>query len=127
MGRVSVAKPDVGAIEIAFELFLKRSLATCANEDRDFAGAATATLDNIVAVQAMFPVTSPAETAGQGKENKIAKAAAKGDVVAVWDELAKRLSKNKEYVELFKAAFPCEIASKHDITYARAANAIAMP
>ena len=82
------------------------------------------TLENIVAVQAMFPVTSPTEMAGQGKENRVAKAATKGDVVAVWNKLARRLRKIPEYVELFKAAFD-DIQNRRDITYAHAANAIA--
>ena len=81
-------------------------------------------LENIVAVQAMFPVTSGAEMAGQAGENRVANAAASGDVVKVWRLLAKRLRKIPEYVDLFKAAFD-DVNKKKDITYAHAANAIA--
>lgn len=85
-------------------------------------------LENVLACQAMFPVTSATEMAGQKSENHIAKAAAKGDLDGrrgVWTLLAKRLQGIPEYVELFKAAFPGEIQDEHDITYAHAANAIA--
>jgi len=86
------------------------------------------TLENILAVQAMFPVTSAAEMLGQGSENEVSEAAqAAGEeaACAVWNELAKRLRENDEYVALFKAAFPGEITRESDITYAHAANAIA--
>lgn len=82
-------------------------------------------LENILAAQAMFPVTSGAEMAGQGKENPIARAAAAGDLQRVWTILALRLQQNREYVRLFRAAFPDEIRQRRDITYAHAANAIA--
>ena len=85
-------------------------------------------LENVLACQAMFPVTSPTEMAGQKNENHIAKAAEKGDLAGrrgVWALLAKRLQRIPEYVSLFKAAFPDEIFTRKDITYAHAANAIA--
>ena len=81
-------------------------------------------LENILAVQAMFPVTSPTEMAGQVGENSIADAAAAGDLPGVWELLALRLQAIPEYVELFVVAFP-DINEATDITYARAANAIA--
>jgi len=86
------------------------------------------TLENILAVQAMFPVTSAAEMLGQGSENEVseaAQAAGEETVVAVWNERANRLRENDESVALFKAAFPGEIMRESDITYAHAANAIA--
>jgi cytochrome c peroxidase len=87
------------------------------------------TLENILACQAMFPVTSPAEMAGQLDENDIADAAAEGDLETVWVLLAERLQNNDDYVELFKAAFPPgdpnHVSTAEDITYAHAANAIA--
>ena len=86
------------------------------------------TLENVLACQAMFPVTSPAEMAGQpddGNDNSIAIAAAAGDVEAVWDSLAGRLQDPANgYVDLFIAAFD-DIDDASDITYAHAANAIA--
>ncbi len=90
-----------------------------------------ATLENILACQAMFPVTSGAEMAGQRGENPIADAAAIGDLSGpngVWAQLANRLRENPEYVKLFKAAFPKgknKIKKARDITFAHAANAIA--
>ena len=80
-------------------------------------------LENVIAAQAMFPVTSTTEMAGQAGENRIANAATAGDLPAVWEQLGERLQGIPEYVTLFMAAF--DIASPADITYALAANAIA--
>jgi len=88
------------------------------------------TLENILACQAMFPVTSGTEMAGQPGENSIADAAAAGNLAGeggVWQQLAHRLQEIPEYVELFKAAFPKgrnKVKRAQDITYAHAANAI---
>lgn len=84
-------------------------------------------LESLLAAQAMFPVTSAAEMAGQAGENDIADAAAAGDLAGpdgVWAQLADRLRDIPGYVDLFQAAYPGEIASKADITYVHAANAI---
>ncbi len=84
-------------------------------------------LDNALAAQAMFPVTSGAEMAGQPGENPIADAAAANNLAGaggVWDQIAGRLRSNPEYVDLFKAAY-ADIDSAADITYVHAANAIA--
>jgi len=80
-------------------------------------------LDNVLAAQAMFPVTSPTEMAGQGDENGISKAAALGNLPLVWKRLARRLRANETYVELFIQTFP-DINIRRDITYVHAANAI---
>ncbi len=80
-------------------------------------------LDNVLAAQAMFPVTSPAEMAGQGDENEISQAAALGDLPLLWERLADRLRSNETYVDLFIEAF-ADINSAGDITYVHAANAI---
>ncbi len=82
-------------------------------------------LEGMLASQAMFPVTSTTEMAGQRGENKVANAAANDDLPRVWELLAKRLRRNVEYVELFKSAYPSEIHSKGDINFVHAANAIA--
>ena len=85
-------------------------------------------LDNVLAAQAMFPVTSPAEMAGQKGENSIADARSLNNVAGkkgVWEQLARRLQENDEYVELFKRAFPDEVKEAGDITMVLAANAIA--
>ena len=84
-------------------------------------------LDNSLAVQAMFPVTSGAEMAGQAGENDQADAAAAGNLAGpggVWEQLANKLRAIPEYVDMFMAAYP-DIQSDSDITYVHAANAIA--
>jgi len=84
-------------------------------------------LDNVLAVQAMFPVTSGAEMAGQSGENSIADAAELnnlGNEAGVWELIADRLKEIPEYVSLFQAAYD-DIDSAADISYVHAANAIA--
>ncbi len=84
-------------------------------------------LDNVLAVQAMFPVTSGTEMAGQAGENPIADAAAVGNLAGpdgVWALLANRLREIPAYVELFEAAYD-DVVQPDDITYVHAANAIA--
>ncbi len=85
-------------------------------------------LDNVLAAQAMFPVTSPTEMAGQQGENEIANAKAAnkaGGPEGVWELLAQRLRGIPEYVALFREAYPGEVESAGDVTFVRAANAIA--
>lgn len=84
-------------------------------------------LDNPLAAQAMFPVTSGAEMAGQVGENGIADATSVGNLAGpdgVWAQLAERLQNNPEYVDLFIDTF-ADINAAGDITYVHAANAIA--
>jgi cytochrome c peroxidase len=84
-------------------------------------------LENVLACQAMFPVTSGTEMAGQPGENPIADAAAAGNLAGpggVWEQLAERLQDNDEYIAMFQAAFPGDVIDASDITYALAANAI---
>ncbi len=84
--------------------------------------------DNILAAQAMFPVTSPTEMAGQKGENPVADARSLNNAAGpggVWELLAGRLQAIPEYVELFKAAYPDEVHAADDITMVQAANAIA--
>ncbi len=81
-------------------------------------------LHNVLAVQAMFPMTSPVEMAGQKGENEIANAASLREFNRAWDELAARLQNIPEYVHLFKKAYP-HIRKKQDIRMVDAANAIA--
>ncbi len=80
-------------------------------------------LNNVLAAQAMFPVTSAEEMAGQGEENEISQAAASDDLPLLWERLAIRLRANDTYAELFIEAFP-DINAAEDITYVHAANAI---
>ena len=90
-------------------------------------------LENVIACQAMFPVTSATEMAGQVDEygvpeNPIIAAADAGKLAGengVWDLLARRLQDpDNGYVDLFINAFD-DIDGAIDITYAHAANAIA--
>jgi cytochrome c peroxidase len=79
----------------------------------------------VLAVQALFPVTSATEMAGQPGENTQADLAATGDLPALWDHLARKLAAIDGYVELFEAAFPDEVSGPGDLTFVQAANAIA--
>ncbi|MCA9930839.1 MAG: hypothetical protein KC419_20280 [Anaerolineales bacterium] len=86
-------------------------------------------LDNVLAVQAMFPVTSGDEMRGapgdvdiNGDVNEIAMFEA-DDLPAVWDALIDRLLSHPEYVELFQAAYP-DIPAE-ELGFEHAANAIA--
>ena len=66
-------------------------------------------LENVLAAQAMFPVTSPAEMAGQRGENSFAEAKALNNLAGhngLWEQLAERLQDIPEYVEMFEKAFP---------------------
>jgi len=84
-------------------------------------------LETVLAAQAMFPVTSGTEMAGQAGENSVADAAAAGNLAGpggVWEQLAVRLQGIPEYVTRFMAAFP-DVTQASDITYVHAANAIA--
>ena len=80
-------------------------------------------LENILAVQVMFPVTSAAEMAGQSGENEIADAV-QVTLTDVWDILAQRLQSIPGYVDLFIDVFD-DISDYGDITFVHAANAIA--
>ncbi|TCK17176.1 cytochrome c peroxidase [Thiogranum longum] len=84
-------------------------------------------LDSVLAAQAMFPVTSAAEMAGQAGENTVADAAAAGDLAGVngvWAQIARRLQAIPGYVDQFVAAYD-DVDVADDITFAHAANAIA--
>jgi cytochrome c peroxidase len=85
-------------------------------------------LANPLAVQAMLPVTSSAEMAGQPGENPVADAAAEEFFTGengVWSLLTQRLRAIPEYVALFRDAYPGQITTADDIQFKDAANAIA--
>ena len=82
-------------------------------------------LDNALAVQALFPVTSATEMAGQTGENPIADLAEDGDFSGIWNTLQERLRAIPEYVALFEDAFPKLKNGSNQLTFADAANAIA--
>ena len=84
-------------------------------------------LDNIVAAQAMFPVTSGAEMAGQAGENPqgdATSAVSNGNFSAVWNHIADKIKANSTYVDLFTFTFD-DVNSANDITYVHVANAVA--
>ena len=81
-------------------------------------------LDSALAVQALFPVTSGTEMAGQPGENPVADAAAAGNLPLVWELLAARLRGIDGYASRFVAAFD-DIGVPADITMVHVANAIA--
>lgn len=78
-------------------------------------------LDNVLAAQAMFPVLSASEMAGQKGENPVATAVAEDRVTDAWDALVKRLADTPGYREMFNAAYP----DNSEITMVQAANALA--
>ncbi len=84
-------------------------------------------LENILAAQAMFPVTSLDEMRGQpGDEDKFDNELAdlpEDDPTAVWDALMKRLLAIPEYVAMFRAAYPHD--ARNELGFQHAANAIA--
>ena len=118
---------NLGALEFRV-LFHDGRVAPDINAPSGFASPAGAALppglDSVLAAQAMFPVTSGTEMAGQPGENPVADAAARGDLPAVWDQLASRLRGNDRYVEQFVSAFD-DVSGAADITFVHAANAIA--
>ncbi len=86
-------------------------------------------LDNILAAQAMFPVTSRAEMRGDprdydlaGQVNEVGSTGEK-DLAAVWRALTARLVAIPAYRELFAAAYPDVPAD--ELGFEHAANAIA--
>ncbi len=77
-------------------------------------------LDNALAVQAMFPVTSGDEMRGKPGENEIANASSN---TQVWSRLMDRLLTIDEYRDLFAAAYPD--VPESELGFQHAANAIA--
>lgn len=86
-------------------------------------------LQNVLAVQAMFPVTARDEMRGNrgdvdvlGQPNELA-AVADTNMPAVWNGLMARLLAIPDYVTLFQAAYPD--VPLPELTFAHAANALA--
>ncbi|MBK8989307.1 MAG: cytochrome-c peroxidase [Chloroflexi bacterium] len=86
-------------------------------------------LDNILAVQAMFPVTSVDEMRGLpgdldvfGQPNELA-LIPEDDWTTLWESLMARLLALPGYVALFQAAYPA--VPPADLTFVHAANALA--
>lgn len=79
-------------------------------------------LDNILAAQALFPMTSQFEMAGNPKENEVA-GAAHDRVDAVWPILAKRVRVIPEYGDMFVEVF-ADVTQPSDVNITHIANAI---
>ncbi len=80
-------------------------------------------LNSILAVQALFPLTSQFEMAGDPGENQVA-GAAYDRIDAVWPILAQRVRAIAEYARRFAAAFD-DVNGPLDIDITHIANAIA--
>ena len=80
-------------------------------------------LGNVVAAQAMFPVTSHIEMAGTFGENVVANAANRAHEY-VWPVIAERIRTVPAYVERFRNAFD-DVEHATDITMVHVANALA--
>lgn len=80
-------------------------------------------LNSILAVQALFPLTSQFEMAGDPKENQVA-GAAYDRIDAVWPILAKRVRIIPEYATQFVAAFD-DVVDPLDVDISHIANALA--
>ena len=84
-------------------------------------------LDSLLAKQALFPVTSAIEMAGESGENQVATAVAHYQLSGengAWNLLAKRLQRLPAYVKYFQKAFD-DVRGSDDITYVHVANALA--
>lgn len=80
-------------------------------------------LSGLLAVQALFPLTSQFEMAGDPVENEVA-GAAYDRIDAVWPILAKRVRVIPEYGRMFVEAFE-DVSTPDDITIVHIANALA--
>lgn len=83
-------------------------------------------LSGVLAAQALFPLTSEVEMAGQGTENDIGQALE--DIygnpwLSVWAQVELRLQANPEYIQIFRTTFP-EIENPKDISIVHYANAV---
>jgi len=81
-------------------------------------------LDNVLAAQALFPLVSVDEMAGQTGENDVADAVSDNDVHRAWNLLERRIQSTPEYVTLMVAAYP-HIEQADDIAITDIGNAIA--
>ncbi|WP_371226932.1 cytochrome-c peroxidase [Roseovarius sp. 2305UL8-3] len=81
-------------------------------------------IENVLTAQAMFPVLSAVEMAGQPDENPVADAVAGNDLKRAWGILAGRLAATPGYAERFMATFD-DVDVAEDIRFDHAAEALA--
>lgn len=79
-------------------------------------------LDNIVAAQALFPLTAQFEMAGNPGENDIA-GATHDRIDAAWPIIAARIRADPDYLEMFTQAFDT-IEEPNDLTIVEIGNAL---
>lgn len=79
-------------------------------------------LTSLAAAQAMFPVTSPIEMAGDPEENEIA-ANRRERIDQVWPVIARRVQSVPDYVDRFRAVYD-DVERPGDISMVHIANAI---
>jgi len=86
-------------------------------------------LVDVMAAQAMFPVTSSTEMAGHPGENAQADMAASGDLPATWEFIAAKVRAIPAYVDMFVSVYHDDpnipVSTAADVTYVHIANAIA--
>jgi len=80
-------------------------------------------IDTALAVQALFPITSTSEMAGQAGENQQANAASANNFPQVWKVVLRKLKNIPEYVNLFAAAYD-DVNTAEDMTIVHYANAV---
>lgn len=81
-------------------------------------------IDSPVSAQAMFPVTSGTEMAGQVGENAVADAADIGDVQEVWRLLTDRVTSINEYRTMLLSVYPGLNGDINQVNFTHIANAI---
>ncbi|WP_284154926.1 cytochrome-c peroxidase [Algicella marina] len=79
-------------------------------------------IPDIMAAQALFPMTSRTEMAGDLEDNEIARAAARRPTEA-WDLLARRVRSIPQYAQMLMAAYP-ELEEEADIEIRHVASAL---
>jgi len=81
-------------------------------------------IDSPVAAQAMFPVTSGTEMAGQGDENDVSIAGAQDGVRGIWKVLTKRVTDIPEYLSMIFNVYPELNNDVSQVNFTHIANAI---
>ena len=79
-------------------------------------------IEGIMAAQALFPLTSATEMAGQPRENEIG-GATNNRIDSVWPIIAARVRSVPDYLPLFQGAFD-DVKSAGDISIVEIANAL---
>ena len=81
-------------------------------------------VDSPIAAQAMFPVTSGTEMAGQGDENDVSIAGAQHGVRGIWEVLTQRVTGIEEYISMIFNAYPDLNNDVNKVDFTHIANAI---